>query len=78
MTEKEKYLAWYKDQQENHGLLYVNLFTKAHIDAIESGAILEGKIPPLDTTEEEFYGELNRMLAAKDVADPAVLGKFSL
>ncbi len=77
MTEKEKYLAWFKKEQEENGLLYISLFTKAHSDAIESGDILTGTIKPLDTTEEELYGELNRMLAARDIADPLVLGKFS-
>jgi hypothetical protein len=28
-------------------------------------------------TEESLYGELNRMLAAKDVPDPEVLGNYS-
>ncbi len=43
MTEKEKYLAWYKDQQENHGLKDIR-FTLSDNP---------------NTTEENVYRELN-------------------
>jgi hypothetical protein len=55
MTEKEKYLAWYKDQVENHGLLEVRVTRNPNVS---------------EATEEEFYKELNEINKQMDNPDP--------
>jgi len=69
-TEKQKYLDWFKREQKN-GLVYINVFPNSEF-SFETG------FEPLKCTEEELYGELNRMLLAKDLPDKEVLGKYSI
>ena len=62
MTEKEKFIDWFKKEQEK-GLLYMIPFVNR--DRLEGA------------TEEDLYGELNRMVEAPDLPDPDVLGNYS-
>jgi hypothetical protein len=55
MTEKEKYLAWYKDQVESHGLIDISITVNPDVSK---------------ATEEEFYKELNGINKQMDNPDP--------
>jgi hypothetical protein len=63
MTEKEEYLEWFASQK-NKGLV------KIHFE-------LANPLPN-NATEEDLYGELNRIIKASDVPDPEVLGPRSI
>ena len=56
MTEKEKYMAWYKDQVENHGLIYCKPIGNPLADFDEN-------VPrvPEGATEEDIYRAMNAM-----------------
>lgn len=60
MTEKEKFLNYVREQQAK-GLHDMGFFVNP-----DAGT----------ATEEEIYGELNRMVNAPDVPDKEVLGNF--
>lgn len=64
MTEKEKYLAWHKDQVENHGLKSVRIFGNPLADFDEN-------VPrvPEGTTEEDIFRSMNQMNAAYERGD---------
>ena len=72
MTEKEKYFDYINDQINNHGLIGAHITTGRQVEDFQW--LVDGKpIPkrePID--EEEFYGELNRMIAAPDIPDPEI------
>ena len=63
MSEKEKFFDWYKDQVDNHGLKGMHI-TGAHVLEDFGRWILGEPIPKGDVSEEEIYGELNRMISA--------------
>ena len=54
--ETKRFMAWYKDQTENHGLLDWKPFIKT-------------PVPP-GTTVEDVFREVMRMIEAPSVPDP--------
>jgi len=82
MTEKEKFLAWEKDQRENHGLVDLHISVNpelTHIDEEEYYKELNHWNEQLDNKniqpriyvclkDEEVYKELNEMNKAFDEA----------
>ena len=63
ITEKQKYLQWV-DKEKQKGLIGI------HIQFASQAS--------KGVTEEELYGELNRMIEAPDLPDPEVLGNRSI
>lgn len=61
MSEKEKFEAWRKDQEENHGLIELRVYPQGSFLSADPkliGDALKEKSELL-CTEEEFYKELN-------------------
>jgi hypothetical protein len=56
MTEKEKYLAWFKKEQEENGLLECRIIGDPLADFDENAPRV-----PEGTTEEDIYRAMNAM-----------------
>lgn len=72
-TYKEKVESYFKDQIENHGLTD---FKVCRMYQNVENIFEYPKIKPED--EEAFFAEFWRMINAKDLPDPEVLGRYSL
>lgn len=70
MTEKEKFEAWRKDQEENHGLIELRVYPQGSFLSADPKLIGDA-LSKID--EEEYYKELNSWNHQLDTKEPRIL-----